>query len=830
MRPSRYLLPLSAALLCSLAAFPAHAQQRAGRPSASEAQAMLQSDPALVAKLRDRLTGSGLTPDQVRARLRAEGYPENMLDPYLRGGAAAGEGEVPSDSVFSALAALKLPADSTGAIERSWLAGRSQRDTATIVEEVADSTGRTIYGLSVFRQRTSMFDASAAGPVDESYVLGPGDQLVLILTGDVELAHSLEVTREGFVVIPRVGQIHVANLTLGQLDAVLQTRLSRAFGSVGRSAGAATRFSVSVSRLHLNQVFVVGEATVPGSYQVSSAGTALSALYAAGGPSSNGSMRRVEVRRAGRTVDVLDVYDYLLRGDASHDVRLKTGDIVFVPVHGARVRVVGEVARPGTYEMKPDESLSDVIRSAGGFKAEAAQRRVMVERILPPGQRAPDGRDRVVIDVPAERLASADGSPFRVEPGDVVRVFPVNDAVRDRIAVTGSVWAPGPQGFKPGMRLSDALRNAGGVRPDAMMDNVLVTRLMPDSSRQQLRATLKDRTGGVLNDLALAENDEVQVFAGSRMRDERYVSIGGAVHHGGRFPYRAGMTLRDLVLLAGGTDESAFGQAEIARMPEQGTDRSVTARTFRVPVTLKDFTRTSGTLQPGGTEGEPVPAPTADASVVLQPHDNVLILRRPDWSTPRTVVLYGEVAFPGRYTLTSRSERLSELLTRAGGLTPEAYAPGLVFHRAEGRVGRVGIDLSRVLKDPRHRDNMELANGDSLFVPRYNATVDVRGAVNSPIAVAYEPGQSIEYYIRAAGGGTSRADLGRAYVTQPSGKVESVKRRRMMPNEVPKPGAGSVVYVPQVDPADKGAGYAAIAGATAQMLGALVAILAIARR
>jgi polysaccharide biosynthesis/export protein len=828
MRLFRHLLPLSAALLCSLPAAPLAAQQRAGRPTAAEAQALLQSDPSLVAKLRDRLAGSGMTPDQVRARLRTEGYPEHMLDAYLTGGSGAAAGEVPGDSVFSAVAALNLPADSSGAIERQWLASRVSRDTTSLTEAPTDTTGLTIYGLSMFRQKTSMFDPTAAGPVDESYVLGPGDQLVLILTGDVELAHSLEVTREGFVVIPQVGQLHVANLTLGQLDALLAARLSRAFGSVGKGPGAGTRYSVSVSRLHLNQVFVVGEVATPGSYQVSSAGTALSALYAAGGPSANGSMRRIEVRRAGRTVDAMDAYDYLLRGDASHDVRLKTGDIVFVPVHGPRVRVVGEVARPGTYEVKEQESLADVLKSAGGFKAEAAQRRVMVERILPPGQRAPDGRDRVVIDVPAERLASADGAAFRTEPGDVVRVFPVSDAVRDRIAVTGSVWAPGPQGFKPGMRLSDALRNAGGVRPDAMMDNVLVTRLMPDSTRRQLRATLTDRAGGVLNDLPLEENDEVQVFAGSQMREERYVAIGGAVRKPGRFPYRLGMTLRDLVLLAGGASESAFGQAEIARLPEPGSDRSVTARTFRVPVTTKDAPSV-GAPTPGGAEAQSI-RPTADAEIVLQPDDNVLILRRPDWSTPRTVMLYGEVQFPGRYTLTSREERVTDLLKRAGGLTPEAYAAGLMFYRAENRIGRVGIDLPRVLKEPSHRDNMLLANGDSLYVPRYNAMVDVRGAVNSPIAVAYQPGKRLDYYIRAAGGGAAKADLGRAYVTQASGKVESMKHRRMAPDDVPEPGAGSVVFVPQEDPSDKGPGFATIAGATAQMLGALVAIIAISRR
>jgi protein involved in polysaccharide export with SLBB domain len=170
------------------------------------------------------------------------------------------------------------------------------------------------------------------------------------------------------------------------------------------------------------------------------------------------------------------------------------------------------------------------------------------------------------------------------------------------------------------------------------------------------------------------------------------------------------------------------------------------------------------------------------------------------------------------------------VIKRAGGLTPEAYAAGLVFYRSENRIGRVGIDLPRVMKDPKYRDNMLLTNGDSLFVPRYNATVDVRGAVNSPIAVAYQPGKKLDYYIRAAGGGSAKADLGRAYVTQASGKVESMKHRRMAPDDVPEPGAGSVVYVPLEDPADKGPGYATIAGATAQMLGALVAIIAISRR
>jgi len=832
---------LLTAALVTCSALPLQAQ----RPTPEEAQVLLQARPDLVAQLRKRLATSGLTPDQVRARLRAEGYPEHLLDPYLGGRGGVADSIAPSDSVFAAVAALGV-ADSAEAIGTPPLLSRLASgilpmtpagapavpyDTAT----PASDSGRTIFGLSMFRNQTTAFNANLAGPVDANYMLGPGDQLVLILTGEVELAHTLEVTREGFVVIPQAGQLHVANLTLGQLETLLASRLSRVFGGVGRGQDAATRFSVSVSRLRTNQVFVVGDAVVPGSYQVSSAGTALTALYAAGGPTPNGSLRRIEVRRGGRTVDVLDVYDYLLRGDASHDVRLQTGDVVFVSVHGPRVRIVGEVVRPATYELKPGELLADVLRAAGGFTAEAARQRVMIERILAPGQRAPDGRDRVVLDVASDSLAGG-GPAVRLEPGDVIRVFAVAKQVRDRIVVDGDVWTPGPQGFTRGMKLSDALRRAGGVRADAYLDDVLITRLLPDSTRQQLRATLRDRSGAVVNDVVLQEDDEIHVFSVAEFRSEQYVSVDGAVQKAGRFPYRIGMTLRDLVLLAGGLEETAYLEAaEVARVPEGGVDRGTTAQTIRVALDSSYFAasgagRFVSQRLPGGSGGVgEATLRESSPDVLLRPHDKVLILRRPDRMMPRTVVLTGEVKFPGRYTLATRSERLTDLLGRAGGLTPEAYADGVYFYRAAGRKGRVGIDLPRVIADARDRDNLVLQDGDSISIPQYNAMVDVGGAVNSPISVAYVPGADLDYYIRAAGGLSRSADPGRAYVRQPSGKVESVKSRRMLPDAMPEPRAGGVVYVPERDPADK-PNYVGAVGAVAQVLGALVAIVAIARR
>ncbi|HEY9517081.1 MAG TPA: SLBB domain-containing protein, partial [Gemmatimonadaceae bacterium] len=709
----------------------------------------------------------------------------------------------------------------------------------------APDSGFAIFGQDMFTQRTTQFEPNLAGPVDDNYRLGPGDRLVLILTGDVEAAHMLDVTREGFVVIPQVGQLHVANLTLGQLRELLYSRLGQVYSGIERGAGATTQFSVSVARLRTNQVFVVGDVARPGSYRVSSAGTALTALYAAGGPTENGSLRRIQIRRGGRTVDTLDVYDYLLRGDASHDPRLESGDVVFVPVHGSRVRIVGEIVRPATYELAKGESLADVIQSAGGYSPDASRDRIQIERILPPGQRAAGGRDRVVIDVtarPGEGSHGVDGNngadggngsdgaamAVPMAAGDVVRVFPVASRVRNRIAVLGDVWTPGQQGFTPGMRLSDAIKLSGGVKPDVYLGQILVTRLQPDSTRVQLRSSFRDSTGAVTDDFELNEDDEIRIFSTAEFRPNRYVSISGAVRKSGRVRYREGMTLRDLVLLAGGLEESAYlDAAEIARLPANRAE-GVTARTLRAPLD-------SSYLFERGPDGKylgPPGLPAANGSspeVALEPYDNVLILRQPNWELQRTVVIAGEVRFPGRYSLLSKNERLSEIIRRAGGLTDYAYEGGVTFYRKQGRLGRIGVDLARVSKDPSFRDNLIMRDGDSLYIPAYSSVVDVEGAVNSPVAVAYVPGADLDYYVRAAGGASVRADTKRAYVRQANGKVESVRRRMFFPDAVPDPGPGSMVYMPERDMTAK-SGFAQNLPVVASVLGSLVAVIALMRR
>jgi protein involved in polysaccharide export with SLBB domain len=315
--------------------------------------------------------------------------------------------------------------------------------------------------------------------------------------------------------------------------------------------------------------------------------------------------------------------------------------------------------------------------------------------------------------------------------------------------------------------------------------------------------------------VVLREDDEITVYSLTDFREARHVSLTGAVRKPGRYPYRDGMTMRDLVLQAGGLLPSAqLVEAEIARLPEQREEGRL-ARTFRAPLDSSYLVDAPNAIRLG-------------ADVTLAPYDNVLILRQPDWQLMSSVTLTGEVKFPGVYALTSKGERLSDLIARAGGTSNSAYPAGIVFSRGVTRE-RVGVDLPSVLKDPRDRDNLLLQDGDSIEIPRYNALVTVTGAVNSPVSVPYEAGASLAHYIRAAGGPTRLADTKRSYVQQSNGKVSARSRRLMLFAQTPTPTPGSRVVVPARDPSEK-RDLAQLLGTFAQVLGSLVTIVVVLSR
>ena len=817
------------------------------RLTPQEIQTLLASRPDLVARLRQRIAESGLTPDQIRARLKAAGYPEDLLDAYLTG-VSDTTSVTPTTSQLSGFSALGLltvgdtlsPLDSLGvqgAAPAMSEAAQRQAEKAR-ADSLADSLGAggalKRFGTDVFRRASTRFQPFQTGPVDQNYRLGVGDVLVLILTGEVETARTLEVNREGFVVIPQVGQMYVANLTLGQLEDALYSRLGRVYSGVRRGPDARTRFTITVARLRNIQLYVVGDVVRPGAYQISAAGTVLAGLYSAGGPTDNGSLRRLEVRRGGTLIDSVDVYDYLLRGINRSDLHLESGDVIFVPVRGPLVAVTGRVVRPAIYEVKPGETLRDVIADAGGLDANAIAGRIQVHRILPRGTEG----QRVVIDVSVAGPLGGEIPPFPLEPGDSVRVFEVPAHVRGFVSVRGNVTLPGTVGFAEGMKLSDAIRLAGGPKPDVYLGRILIARLEPDSSRVQLHSAFADSTGRVSDDLTLRDGDDIIVFSRSTFRTRSWITIVGAVRRSGRVPYHDGITLRDAVLLADGlSEDAALDSAEIARLPENRPTGAL-AQTIRVSL--------DSTYMPTGTHSEPPPG--GGAEVVLQPYDNVLIMRRPGWDLQRLVAITGQVEHPGRYALTNKTERLSDLIGRAGGLTGEAYAGGIEFYRRTpgarlapatldpktpiqplppGFGARVGIDLPSVLKQPDFRDNIILATGDSIFIPEFNPLVQVQGSVNAAGPVAYTPGENLDWYVRAAGGYAQAGDQKRVFVTQPDGKRETVRRRFFFSDEVPTPKPGAVITVPERKVSEGPSNAPAVLGILASVLASLTTVIVV---
>jgi protein involved in polysaccharide export with SLBB domain len=703
-------------------------------------------------------------------------------------------------------------------------AQQAQRPVNPILAETPHSN---VFGLDVFRGATSRFDPMTAGPVDANYRVGPRDVVALILTGGIEASYTLEVTGEGYVVIPQVGQVFVSNLTLDQIRNLLYDRLGRVYSGVTRRADASTKFSVSVARVRANQIFVIGEAGSPGSYQVSSAGTMLTALYAAGGPSTNGNMRAVELRRGGRLLGTLDLYDYLIRGDASRDLRLESGDVIFIPFHGKRATIKGEVGRPAIFELLEAETLQDLIRYAGGLSPTAANHRIQIRRILTPQARTAPGFERVVLDVSADQLAGGNVPAFPIVAGDQVEVFGVTDVERNQISVVGHVWAPGELGLKPGMTLSEAIAAAGGVRPGVFLERVLVTRQQSGSAPMQLRTSFADSTGRLTADIPLREGDHVRVFSRTEFAQERTITVSGAVKAPVQVPFREGMTLRDAILLAGGLRESAYlREVEVARLPDNPSAGAL-AVARRVPLDSTYLFERGPDGKYLGPPGVAVP-PSGNPEFPLKPYDNVLVLLQPDYASTQRVRIYGEVRFPGAYTLRSQDERISDLVARAGGLSTQAYADGATFTRQSDNVGRISFALRDVMRDPDTRENFKLLAGDSIFVPHFLPTVKVTGGVNAPGNFAYRPGARLTEYVELAGGFARNADEGRSYVLQANGATQVLKQRRLRPDTVPEPEPGATIVVPTKE--DDKRDLTVIATSIAQLVSALVTTVLVIRR
>lgn len=744
---------------------------------------------ATPAQILERLKASGISRADMQNRLRQAGYDARLLDAYydqLEKNPAADKPGLspitkplppPTNSFMAALSRIGLaPEQQTEELKKPEAdsAGRS-------VQDMASTKPTAVFGRSMFSAGTSQFDPDIAGPVDAEYQIGPGDQLTLVITGDVELAYTLDVTRDGYVVIPDVGQIFVNGRTLGELKDVLYDRLGRVYSGVSRSPSASTRFDVSVSRVRSLLVYLIGDVVRPGAYQVSAVSKAFNALYRAGGPSDQGSFRSIEIRRGGRTISTIDIYDYLLRGDTRNDIRLTQGDIIFVPPAITQVEINGSVRRPGIYELKDNEGLLDLMAFAGGVSADAFVNRIQIDRILPYSQRQP-GRERVLVDVDLRSLLEQRRN-IAVNDGDKVKIFGVSDERRNRVTISGDVGRPGDYEYRAGSKVSDLIREAQGLLPTAYTPTAHLLRRNLTTGRLELvRVAFGDSAGRASADsIPLHDLDEVVVYGRPELLNRQTVAVAGLVKRPGLYPLAQGMSVADLVLAAGGFTPGATDyEAEIARMvsrPERGDTLSVI---MRVPLDI-----------------DPDPSAPRNASGALpfplKNGDNVFIRQLAGHTPVETVEVTGEVLYPGEYALERRTQTLSSIVRRAGGVAPEAYVPGFRLVR-QGKP--VAADLKKALENPGGEFDLGLEPGDRLEVPPYDPTVLVTGAVAFEARVPYRKGASVSEYLNKAGGLTEKGDRRRVSVRYANGEINAVHRAllaRMDPDVKP----GSTIYVPE---------------------------------
>lgn len=662
------------------------------------------------------------------------------------------------------------------------------------------------FGYNLFQAPTVGIPPGTQTPVSLDYILGPDDEFTVTIWGMVDGVYKVRVNREGVVVFPRVGEVPVAGVRYGEL----REHMERAFSRHLRNF----QLSVTMGQLRAIQVFVVGEVTNPGNYTLSSLSTVLSALFAVGGPTTNGTLRDIRVLRNGKVAAQVDLYEFLLKGDKSQDLRLQDQDTVFVPLVGPIVGVTGDVRRPAIYEVLGKATLGDVLDLAGGLTSTGYLTRVQIERVVA-------HEKRITVDLNLERSAGPQDSERAglrapIQNMDMVKVFPISPVMQGVVYLKGHVVRPGSYEFKPGMKVMDVLKTPADLLPEAFPDYARIVRYTePDRAKRVVPFNLqKALSGDPAANLELQSQDQITVYSKEEFRVFPSVSIVGEVRKSGTFPLLKEMRVSDLVVLAGGLQKLAYSkQAELTRYVVAEGKTNTT-------VLLIDMDRAFA--------GDP------NHNLELQELDSLAVRPIPDSDVGRAVTVQGEVKLSGIYTV-KRGERLSSVLKRAGGFSAKAFPRGLLLIResvkraqqsesqkfialqrqrlsveaaalSAGNVspqgapaggmtpeqatlqlqvqaleqmsvalanGRVVVKVSALEQLEGTADDILLEPGDQITVPQQPSTVTILGAVRNPLTVLHRRGFDLDDYIGQAGGLTDEALKSDLYIVRADGSTEA---------------------------------------------------------
>ena len=630
---------------------------------------------------------------------------------------------------------------------------------------------KKVFGHDIFNNKLLSFEPNMNIATPQDYVLGPGDQLVIDVYGASQKSYQLTVSPEGTVTVPDFGPITVSGMTVAAANSRIRSSLGSRYSS--------SSLKVSVGQTRTILVNVMGEVKQPGTYHLSAFASVFHALYAAGGIGDLGTLRNVRVLRGGNLVTIVDIYEYILNGRLAGNIRLKDGDVIQVGAYDCLVNVTGNVKRPMYYEMRANESVSTLLKYAGGFSGDAYRKSVRLVRKT--------GERFGVFNIDEFEQAS-----FKVADGDAVQVDAMLDRFENMVEVSGAVFRPGQ--YRLGEQVTTVrslIEQADGLTEDAFTAHAVLHRMRADRSLEIIPVDVAGIMGGTVADIPLVNEDVLFIPTQSELISNRYVQINGEVLSPGQYQWAANMTIEDLVMKAGGlTDAASVAKVTVSRRvmdPKATKATSDLAKSYSFE--LKDGFVIDGT--PG---------------FVLEPYDIVQVFRSPGFHTPRTITVEGEVHFAGSYTLEKKNQRLSDLVKMAGGVTEDAYVEGARLERRMNETERarlrmamqtvklsqddedsvavekvqqtdvygVGIHLEEALKNPGGDADIVLREGDRLIIPEYEGTVKISGDVMYPNTVAFTEGKDYKWYVRHAGGFGERAKKCKSYVIYPNGTMAQV--------------------------------------------------------
>lgn len=653
--------------------------------------------------------------------------------------------------------------------------GNLVSDSITIFKE--EATEDQVFGRNIFNTNNLTFEPSTNLPTPSNYRLGAGDQVIIDIWGTSQVSIQETISPDGAISIENLGLVFLNGMTVNQATSYLRKELNKIYAGLA-DENPTSHIKVSLGNSRTIQVNVMGEVYQPGTYVLSAFSTVFHALYSAGGVSEIGSLRNIQVVRNGKAIANVDVYDFIMQGKTKDDISLQEGDVIIVSPYEALVKIEGNVKRPMKYEMKSNETVATLLKYAGNFSSNAYTRSMKLVR--------QNGKEYQIFTVD-----DMDYTVFQLKDGDVITAEAILNRFENKLEIKGAVYRPGIYQFGGDLNtVKQLVEKADGVMADAFLGRAVLHRQREDLTREIIQVDMKGILNGTKPDIALKRNDVLYIPSIHDLKDLGYVEVFGEVARPDKYVFADNMTLEDLIIQAGGLLESASTvKVDVSRRIKNNKSTEISATIGE----MYTFALKDGFVVDG------------EAGFVLEPYDQVYVRRSPGYQQQVNVMVKGEILYDGTYALTNKSERLSDLVKKAGGVTPYAYVKGAKLMRKanEEEIARmkevmemmqremgnasmdslkldaetnysVGIDLEAALNNPGSDADIVLREGDQLILPELVNTVKINGAVMFPNTVAYNKKMTVKDYISQAGGYANGARKTKAFIIYMNGQVAKV--------------------------------------------------------